>query len=75
MDPTSLVLYAIELHDIRKDKDEAYECFVYVTPMLKSVSCVTDFPIQTSMAPWPPPLCYNEIGDSLSTYSNIIGPS
>jgi hypothetical protein len=35
MDPTSLVLYAIELHDIRKDKDEAFECFVYVTPVLK----------------------------------------
>lgn len=30
MDPTSLVLYAIELHDIRKDKEEAFECFVYV---------------------------------------------
>lgn len=28
MDPTSLVLFAIELLDIRKDKDEAFECFV-----------------------------------------------
>ncbi|KAG2367041.1 hypothetical protein BDR07DRAFT_1394678 [Suillus spraguei] len=28
MDPTSLVLYAIELYDIRKDKEEAFECFV-----------------------------------------------
>ncbi|EIW83988.1 hypothetical protein CONPUDRAFT_50874 [Coniophora puteana RWD-64-598 SS2] len=27
MDPTSLVLCAIELLDIRKDKDEAFECF------------------------------------------------
>lgn len=36
MDPTSLVLYAIELYDIRKDKEEAFECFVYVTPVLKT---------------------------------------
>ncbi|KAI6117237.1 hypothetical protein EDD16DRAFT_1885359 [Pisolithus croceorrhizus] len=28
MDPTSLVLFAIELLDIRKDKEEAFECFV-----------------------------------------------
>lgn len=31
MDPTSLVLFAIELFDIRKDREEAFECFVYVT--------------------------------------------
>ncbi|KAI5996779.1 hypothetical protein EDC04DRAFT_2872325 [Pisolithus marmoratus] len=30
MDPTSLVLFAIELLDIRKDREEAFECFVYV---------------------------------------------
>ncbi|KIJ12806.1 hypothetical protein PAXINDRAFT_170998 [Paxillus involutus ATCC 200175] len=28
MDPTSLVLFAIELFDIRKDREEAFECFV-----------------------------------------------
>ncbi|KAF9236751.1 hypothetical protein BU15DRAFT_49658 [Melanogaster broomeanus] len=28
MDPTSLVLFAIELFDIRKDKEGAFECFV-----------------------------------------------
>jgi hypothetical protein len=28
MDPTSLVLIALELSDIRKDKEEAFECFV-----------------------------------------------
>ncbi|KAI6026079.1 hypothetical protein EDC04DRAFT_2930185 [Pisolithus marmoratus] len=28
MDPTSLVLFAIELLDIRKDREEAFECFV-----------------------------------------------
>jgi hypothetical protein len=28
MDPTSLVLIALELYDIRKDKDGAFECFV-----------------------------------------------
>ena len=28
MDPTSLVLIALELFDIRKDKDEAFECFL-----------------------------------------------
>jgi hypothetical protein len=28
MDPTSLVMIALELYDIRKDKDEAFECFV-----------------------------------------------
>ncbi|KAI6009846.1 hypothetical protein EDC04DRAFT_2871337 [Pisolithus marmoratus] len=30
MDPTSLVLFAIELLDTRKDREEAFECFVYV---------------------------------------------
>jgi thiamine pyrophosphokinase len=30
MDPTSLVLIGLELFDIRKDKEEAFECFVYV---------------------------------------------
>jgi hypothetical protein len=30
MDPTSLVLFAIELFDIRKDREEAFECFVCV---------------------------------------------
>ena len=30
MDPTSLVLTALELFDIRKDKDEAFEYLVYV---------------------------------------------
>jgi hypothetical protein len=30
MDPTSLVLTALELFDIRRDKDEAFEYFVYV---------------------------------------------
>ncbi|KDQ57175.1 hypothetical protein JAAARDRAFT_178758 [Jaapia argillacea MUCL 33604] len=28
MDPTSLVLIGLDLYDIRKDKDEAFECFV-----------------------------------------------
>jgi len=28
MDPTSLVLFAIELFDIRKDREEAFEWFV-----------------------------------------------
>ncbi|KAI6007972.1 hypothetical protein EDC04DRAFT_2907448 [Pisolithus marmoratus] len=28
MDPTSLVLFVIELLDIRKDREEAFECFV-----------------------------------------------
>ncbi|KAI6154985.1 hypothetical protein BKA82DRAFT_22358 [Pisolithus tinctorius] len=28
MDPTSLVLFTIELLNIRKDKEEAFECFV-----------------------------------------------
>ncbi|KAF8071723.1 hypothetical protein FPV67DRAFT_1412355 [Lyophyllum atratum] len=28
MDPTSLVLIGLELFDIRKDKDEAFECFI-----------------------------------------------
>jgi thiamine pyrophosphokinase len=28
MDPTSLVLIALELFDIRKDKEEAFECFL-----------------------------------------------
>ncbi|KAI6043857.1 hypothetical protein EDC04DRAFT_2878008 [Pisolithus marmoratus] len=28
MDPTSLVLFAIELLDIRKDREESFECFV-----------------------------------------------
>jgi hypothetical protein len=28
MDPTSLVLIALELFDIRKDREEAFECFV-----------------------------------------------
>lgn len=27
-DPTSLVLIALELFDIRKDKEEAFECFL-----------------------------------------------
>ena len=31
MDPTSLVLFAIELFDIRKDREEAFECFVWVS--------------------------------------------
>ncbi|KAI6046460.1 hypothetical protein EDC04DRAFT_3136611 [Pisolithus marmoratus] len=30
MDPTNLVLFAIELLDIRKDREEAFECFMYV---------------------------------------------
>lgn len=38
MDPTSLVLFAIELLDIRKDKDEAFECFVYV-PLDSMIVC------------------------------------
>jgi hypothetical protein len=28
MDPTSLVLIGLELYDIRKDKEEAFECFM-----------------------------------------------
>jgi hypothetical protein len=28
MDPTSLVIVALELFDIRKDKEEAFECLV-----------------------------------------------
>lgn len=30
MDPTSLVLIALDLHDIRKAEGEAFEYFVYV---------------------------------------------
>ena len=45
MDPTSLVLFAIELFDIRKDREEAFECFVWVTPRTGTynadLSCVS----------------------------------
>ncbi|KAI6007954.1 hypothetical protein EDC04DRAFT_2907435 [Pisolithus marmoratus] len=32
MDPTSLVLFVIELLDIRKDREESFECFASVAP-------------------------------------------
>ncbi|KAJ3998954.1 hypothetical protein F5050DRAFT_1741194 [Lentinula boryana] len=53
MDPTSLTLIALELIDIRKNKEEAFECFVRAwhlarAPMatMKLVSCY--FPIHSS---------------------------
>ncbi|KAG2351492.1 hypothetical protein BDR07DRAFT_1443909 [Suillus spraguei] len=52
MDPTSLVLYAIELYDIRKDKEEAFECFVVAPwpPPSATMKLVTHYlPIQTSL--------------------------
>ncbi|KAG2140092.1 hypothetical protein DEU56DRAFT_735317 [Suillus clintonianus] len=54
MDPTSLVLYAIELYDIRKDKEEAFECFVrawhHAHLPSATMKLVTHYlPIQTSL--------------------------
>lgn len=38
MDSTSLVLIALELYDIRKDKEEAFECFLYVQSIYGFIS-------------------------------------
>ncbi|KAJ4495026.1 hypothetical protein C8J55DRAFT_498206 [Lentinula edodes] len=53
MDPTSLTLIALELLDIRMDREEAFECFLRAwhlahvpTATMKLVSCY--FPIYTS---------------------------
>ncbi|KAH7930198.1 hypothetical protein BV22DRAFT_1079523 [Leucogyrophana mollusca] len=54
MDPTSLVLFAIELFDIRKDKEEAFECFVRAWHQAHlpsaTMKLVTHYlPLQTSL--------------------------
>ena len=37
MDPTSLVLIALDLYDIRKAKDDAFEYFMYVPDFLSDL--------------------------------------
>ncbi|KAH7911083.1 hypothetical protein BJ138DRAFT_1086309 [Hygrophoropsis aurantiaca] len=54
MDPTSLVLFAIELLDIRKDKEEAFECFARAWHQTHlpsaTMKLVTHYlPLQTSL--------------------------
>ena len=66
MDPTSLVLFAIELLDIRKDRDEAFECFVYVPGQGSTTDSLTSF-VQAGMAPSAPSHCDHEAGDKLLT--------
>ncbi|EGO24297.1 hypothetical protein SERLADRAFT_449067 [Serpula lacrymans var. lacrymans S7.9] len=76
MDPTSLVLLAIELHDIREDKEEAFEYFVRAWHQAHLPSAAVKLvayylPIQTSMDHYDPEKA-SERG-SVSYYVHSVG--
>lgn len=56
MDPTSLTLLGLDLYDIRKDKEESFECFVCVQMTIPPICRLTAL-LQTSMASSTRPFC------------------
>jgi len=44
MDPTSLVLLGLDLFDIRRNKEEAFECFLCVCGLCKALPILTNYP-------------------------------
>jgi hypothetical protein len=71
MDPTSLLLLALELFDIRNDKEEAFECFMWVLLLClyfihSAASC------QTIMETRSLALCNHEAYQGLLSRSNLL---
>lgn len=69
MDPTSMVLIALDLCDIRHAKEEAFEYFVCVSLSLPDVPSLTLelFTLQASLAPSSRPLCDHPNSNPLSS--------